>query len=228
MDFYPIFLDIKGKTCLVVGGGRVAERKIEGLMAAGARVEVCAKSLTERLSGLMESRELAYLGDEYDSGFLDGAFLVMVATDDEPLNRRVAEDARSRGVPVNVADVPELCSFILPALVRRGPLTVAVSTGGASPAAARHIREGLESLFGPEYSRFLRLMGLIREKRLGEPGGPGENRELFTRLARAGIPELMREERMREVEELVTRVMGEGYTFEELGFRAEDGEEGEP
>ncbi len=218
MDYYPIFLDIRGKSCLVVGGGRVAERKVAGLLAAGARVYVAARSLTGKLKGLAEAGQIEYLGPEYRVEHLDGRVLAMVATDDESLNRRVAEEAESRGVLVNVADVPELCRFILPALVSQGPLALAVSTGGASPAAARMIREELEARFGPEWGDFLNLMALVRRKRLKEPFVPKENKDAFTRLARAGIPDLIREGRLGEVEEILREVMGEDYTLKELGF----------
>ena len=200
MDFYPIFLQIRGTRCLVVGGGRVAQRKVAGLLASGAQVAVVAKSLTEELKSLTGSGDIEYLGEEYKKEHLEGCLLAMVATDDEALNRRVAQDAESRRVLVNVADVPELCGFILPAVASRGALCLAVSTGGASPAAARMIREELESLFGPEWSDFLRLMALVRKKRLKDSHPSQKNKDAFTRLARSGIPRLMKEGRLVEVE----------------------------
>jgi precorrin-2 dehydrogenase/sirohydrochlorin ferrochelatase len=150
---HPVFLDLAGEPVVVVGAGAVAERKIAALLESGARVTVIAPKATPRLLALAEGGEVRLLARPYGPGDLAGCRLAYVATDDPEVSRAVRAEATALGVWLNVADQPELCGFIAPAVVRRGDLTLAVSTGGASPALARWIRERLEADFGPEYGR---------------------------------------------------------------------------
>lgn len=151
MAYFPAFLELAGRRCLVVGGGVVAERRVESLVAAGAAVTVVSPALTPRLAGLAAEGRLAHLARDYRDGDLTGAALAFAATDAGDVNAAVAAEGRRRGVWVNAADDPAHCDFILPALVRRGELTVAVSTGGTSPALARAVREELERYLTTEY-----------------------------------------------------------------------------
>jgi precorrin-2 dehydrogenase/sirohydrochlorin ferrochelatase len=159
--YYPINLEVRGRTCLVVGGGKVAARKARDLAAAGAAVTVVAPDVAPGLKAddRIDVRERAFRDTD-----LHGAFLVVVATDDDVLNRAVARDAADFGCLVNVADCPALSNFIVPATLRRGELLVAVSTGGASPALSRRIRERLEEQFGPEYADFVEVLGEVRRE----------------------------------------------------------------
>jgi len=159
--YYPVNLDIRGKTCLVVGGGDVAVRKARSLLEAGASVVVVATEVDPKLRALegVELRERAFRDTD-----LHGAFLVVVATDDPVLNRCVGRDAADFGCLVNVADCPALSNFIVPATLRRGELAISVSTGGASPSLARHLRERLESQFGEEYADFVDVLAEIRRE----------------------------------------------------------------
>jgi len=143
---YPIVLDLTGRPCLVVGGGAIAERKVAGLVEAGARVTVVSPSLPRALLRLATEAPLRWRPREYAAGDAAGFILVMVATDDRAVNAAVATECRERGIWVNCADDPARCDFILPSVLRRGPVTVAVSTGGASPAMARLVREELDAL----------------------------------------------------------------------------------
>jgi siroheme synthase-like protein len=129
---YVACLDLTGRSCLVVGSGKMAREKVDGLAASGAVVDVVAP-------------------EQYEASKLDGVWLVVAATDDETVQQRVYDDAEARRMFCNVADVPHLCSFILPALHRRGPITVAVSTAGASPALAQHLRDDFASRVGPKH-----------------------------------------------------------------------------
>ena len=130
MAYYPIFLDLRDRLTLIIGGGKVAERKVASLLRCGARVHLAAGTLTTTLNNWKEEGRIRYLGKTYQPSFMDGAFLVMAATDDPELNRRVSKDAETRGILMNAVDQPEDCNFIVPSLFRRGGLTIAISTSG--------------------------------------------------------------------------------------------------
>jgi precorrin-2 dehydrogenase / sirohydrochlorin ferrochelatase len=145
---YPIFLDLSGRRCVVVGGGEVANRKARKLLQARARVVVISPEITPEL----ESVAVEVHRRHYREGDLEGAYLAFAATDSREANAAVAREAKERGVPVNVADKPSDGDFALPSTLRRGRLQVAVSTGGASPTLARRIKNELEEAFGPEWA----------------------------------------------------------------------------
>lgn len=159
---YPIVLDLRGRSCLVVGGGPVAERKVEGLLEAGAAVTVVSPRLTPRLRDWIGRGHCRYVAREYRSRDVAGRAIVLVATDDDRVTARVQRDARRAGVLVNAADDPARCDFFLPAVLRRGRLTVAVSTGGASPALARAVRDELEGLVPESYALLLEVVAGVR------------------------------------------------------------------
>lgn len=160
--YYPVFLDLADRPCLVVGGGPVAEGKVEGLLAAGARVTVVSPAVTPRLAAWAETGRVQHLPREYRPGDLAGRRLALVATDDRTVSGAVAAEGRERGIWVNAADEPARCDFILPAVIRRGRLAVAVSTGGASPAAARAIREELEGYLTDEHAMLVEVAADLR------------------------------------------------------------------
>jgi precorrin-2 dehydrogenase/sirohydrochlorin ferrochelatase len=179
--YYPVFLDLRGKRCVVVGGGTVAERKVLGLLSAEARVAVISPTLTRRLEKEKAAGRIEHIPRRARDADLDGAFLAIAATDAEEVGRAVARAGKDR--PVNVADAPELCSFIVPSTVRRGPLHIAVSTSGASPAMARAIRKDLEELYPPAFGRYLRRVRRLREKILREEPDPRKRERLLKALA---------------------------------------------
>ena len=151
-------LDLTGRSCLVVGGGTVALEKILGLLDCGARVTVVAREVSDAVAGLpVELHERAY-----ESRDLDGRFLVVAATNDEALNRHVHADAEARSLLCNVVDVPALCSFILPAVHRVDPIAIAVSTGGASPALAKRLRDEIAKVVGEEHAVLARELRALR------------------------------------------------------------------
>ena len=159
---YPVMLHLTGRPCLVVGGGAVAERKIAGLVEAGARVTVVSPSLTRSLLDLAAEAGLHWRPREYARGDAAGFVLVVVATDDLAVNAVVADECRERGVWVNCADDPAHCDFILPSVLRRGAVTVAVSTGGASPTMARLVREELDALLPDDIAPLTAVMAGVR------------------------------------------------------------------
>lgn len=162
LAYYPMFLKIMGKRCVVVGGGGVARRKVRGLLEHGASVEVISPDLCPELNKLGETGEIKVLRRRYQSGDLQGAFLAIAATDNRALNRQVVKEAKDKAVLVNVADDPQDSDFIMPSYLRRGALTIAVSTAGRSPALARKIRTRLEKEFGDEYASLVRLIAEVR------------------------------------------------------------------
>jgi len=164
VDFFPVFLDLEKRNCLVVGGGRIAARKAALLLRAGAAVQVVAPQLCDELAGLANDGRIGHLQREFADADIEGKVLVIAATDREAVNRRVSELATARNVPVNVVDQPELCSFIVPSVIDRSPVQVAVSTGGSSPVLARLLRARLESYVPAAYGRLARLVEGFRER----------------------------------------------------------------
>jgi siroheme synthase-like protein len=194
VGYYPVFLEMKQRRCVVIGGGTVAERRVEGLLAAGASVTVISPSITEKLRGLLAQGAIRYLARERRAGDLAGCELAFVAMDDPEQNVAACREARSRYVWVNSADDPAQCDFILPAVIRRGDLAMAVSTGGVSPAAVRAIREELEEYFTTDYAEFVQIAGEVRRELRGKsisPVAAAWNRALqgdFRRLIKEGKP----------------------------------------
>ncbi len=209
MQTYPVFALITGKPCLVVGGGSVAERKVQDLLMAGARVTVVSPVLTPALAAQASKGEIRHLPGDFQEEQVAGMALVIGATDDMAVNARVSAAAQARGIWVNIVDQPELCTFIVPAQVRRGDLTLAISTGGASPALARKIREDLEGHFGPEYGPYLALMQAIRARVLEARRGDPDNAALFKRLVDSPLLPALRRGDAAEVRRLLQEVLGE-------------------
>jgi precorrin-2 dehydrogenase/sirohydrochlorin ferrochelatase len=161
--YYPVFLDLTDRPCLVVGGGPVAEGKVEGLLAAGARVTVVSPTVTARLAAWAADGRVRHRSRAYRPGDLAGQRVAFTAADEPRVSAAVAAEGRARGIWVNAADEPARCDFILPSVIRRGRLLVAVSTGGASPAAARAIREELETYLSAEHAMLVELAAAARE-----------------------------------------------------------------
>jgi precorrin-2 dehydrogenase/sirohydrochlorin ferrochelatase len=164
MGYYPVLVDLAGRPCVMVGGGIIAERRVDGLLTAGARVTVISPRLTRALAALAAEGRIEHEAREYREGDLEGADLAFVATDAGEVNAAVAREAGERGVWINAADDPARCTFILPALVRRGDLTVAVATGGSSPALARAIREELETYLTDDYATLAAIAAEARRE----------------------------------------------------------------
>lgn len=163
--FYPMFVDLEGRRCLVVGGGPVATEKVEKLLDHGASVRLVTPEATPELRALVGSGEVAeHHPRAYRPEDLDGCFLVIAATNLDAINRMVWQDAEARNLLCNVVDVPPLCNFIVPSIVRRGELALAISTGGASPVVAKHIRRELERAYGPEWEALVDLLRDVRDE----------------------------------------------------------------
>jgi siroheme synthase-like protein len=160
--FYIACLRLTGRRCVVVGGGDIGLEKVEGLLACDGRVVLIAPDAIEPLRELAEEGSIEWIRREYETGDLEGTFIAIAATDDTDVNIRVYDDAERRAMLVNVVDVPPLCNFILPAIVRTGPLAIAISTAGASPALAKRIKRTVAEEFGEPYARLAVLLNEVR------------------------------------------------------------------
>lgn len=163
MRYYPICLDVKDKRCVIVGGGEVSARKITFLLNCGANIVVISPQINEEINAFVQEKRIEWICREYQSNDLNDAFFVIVATDDSGLNKRISIEARDARVLVNVASSEEDSTFILPAVLNRGSLGIAISTEGKSPALAKKIRDDLSEMFGKEYIRFVDLLGSLRQ-----------------------------------------------------------------
>lgn len=222
MGFFPINLALSGRPVVVIGGGAVAARKCAALSEAGAGITVIAPHLHDRLREMHEQGLLIHVAREFRAGDIADAFLVFAATDNPMVNAAVAEEARSRGILANIADAPEIGTFTLPAVAKRGDLLIAVSTGGKSPALARRLREELEDLYGPEYAVIVELLGKVREKLLTEKGNSAYNKKLLNELVCHDLAALLRNRSTTEIDHLLTKLFGPGYTLAGLGVGEKD------
>lgn len=205
--YYPVFIHMEGAGVLVVGGGAVARRKIETLLRYGATVNVVSRELDNSLKLLLERGKINLLGPEFHPDHLDGMRLVIAATDDKKTNREVSLAARKKGLLVNAVDQPDDCTFIVPAIVTRGALTIAVSTSGNSPALAACIRKQVERSYGDEYEPYLSILGRARQCLLGLGLTTEENGKIFHELVEGDLLDAVRSRDRRTVEEELRRVL---------------------
>jgi len=214
--YYPIYLDIKDRNCLVVGGGSVGTRKVKTLLECGAKVTVVSIDVTETLTGLSNSGMIQLKERDFQTSDLDDRFLVVGATDNQELNFNIHAEAEHRGILCNIADCPKACNFILPSIVNRGDLIIAISTSGKSPAFAKSLRKHLEKEFGDEYAEFLNLMGAIRQKLLSQDHKPEAHKHLFEQLIEKDLVQMLKNGDTKNINSLLLEVLGEGYELETL------------
>lgn len=206
MGYYPIAVDVTGKPCLIIGGGEVAYRKLVALVECGAVVTVISPEIDPRMEPF-EGTTLIHR--KFQPGDTTGYVLVFAATRDRAVNAAVYEEAVSNNVPVNVVDDPELCSFIVPAVVRRGDLMIAVTTSGKSPALSKKIRRELQECYGPEYGAFVDLMGELRDAAKSEIATQTQREALFKELLECGILDLLRAGRSDDARQRALDLMRE-------------------
>ena len=213
---YPVFLQLEDKVALVIGGGKVAQRKVETLLDCGASIRIVSRVLTDKLKEMIDNDKVRFLGEEMLDKFLDDVFIVIAATDDKELNSRVSEIARRRGLLVNAVDQPADCNFIVPSIVRKGDLTIAISTSGKSPALAKKIRKEIEGQFGNEYESFLNLMGVLRKEILEMGFSQKENSRIFHEIVYGGIIEAIAQDDLARVELLLEKILPQGINIKEV------------
>jgi siroheme synthase-like protein len=214
MGYYPIFVELQDRRCLVIGGGREAQRKVEGLLAAGGNVTVIAPTLTEDLQRFLAEGTFAWTQREYQEGDVEGYEMVMVATDDGAVNAQVAAEGKRRRVWVNAADDPKNCDFILPAVVRRGRITIASSTGGASPALARRLREELEAYMTDDMPALADLLAEVREELRSR--GIAPNAEVWQDAIDEELRVLLAQRKHRQAKARLLNALGAGELVREL------------
>ncbi len=219
MDYYPVFLDIKGKRCCVIGGGKVAERKVFSLLESGAFVTVISPKMTEGLKALKYINGFKSLKRKYKRGDLADSALVISASSSNRVNAEVSAEAGELGIQVNIVDDPAKCSFIVPSVVDRDPLLIAISTSGASPMVARKLRKTLEEAVGPEYALFVRLVGTVRNKLLKEGVKSAKKVAVLSDLIDSPLPDWIALGAKREANAYLRKLLGPGYTLLKLGVR---------
>jgi precorrin-2 dehydrogenase/sirohydrochlorin ferrochelatase len=215
MTYYPIFLDLKDKEILVVGGGKVAERKIEALLTCGAKIKVVSSKITDRLNKIVEVYGLRYFNEEFRKKHLEGVFLVIAATDDGTLNHKISKMAKKKGLLINAVDQPPDCNFIVPSVVKKGDLLIAISTSGKSPALAKKLREQLDKQFGNEYKDFLVLMGCLRKEILAKGLSQKENSRIFHEIVESDILDALAREDWNRVESTLSRNLPDSFALKE-------------
>jgi precorrin-2 dehydrogenase len=183
MSLFPMFVKLQGRRVLVVGGGSVGEAKIESLLRTAAAVRVVAPKATTRVREWARQGLIEWESREYKTADFAGIFLVIAATNSPTLHDEIYAEARSRGVLCNAVDEPERCDFYFPAVVRRGELQIAISTGGLSPALAQRLRKELEQQFGPEWEEWLKQLGRTREELQSIPMPPEQRKRLLHQYA---------------------------------------------
>lgn len=220
MGYYPLFLEISDAHCLVVGGGAVAYRKIRGLLGAGAIVTVISPEVTENIAALIDNERVNLVKRDYAAGDLSGARLVIAASSDRGVNEKVRREAEEAHVPVNVVDDPGGSAFIVPSTMRRGGLSVAISTAGKCPAIAKRTRLELEKIIGPEYGPYLEIMGALREKLL-KSGLKGDKKDrIINELLDSELLEFLKAGKVAGVESVLKNVAGETLTG--LGLKGKE------
>ena len=215
MQYYPAYLELRGHRCVVIGGGEIAERKVATLLAAGARVTVVSPHLSAGLSALADTHEVVHHARPYRRGDLAGAWLAYAATDDDAVHAEIAAEAAEARVFLNVVDRPQLCGFIVPAIVRRGPVAIAVSTGGASPALAKRLARELDDRVGAEWGLAAEVLGKLRRRLAGT--ALVERTRIFAALADEPLLQALRAGDATRVDALLSAHVGSPTTLAELG-----------
>lgn len=202
-SYYPIMIDIENKPCLIIGGGKVAYRKVNELLRYNAKINLISKGINEDVQKLIDEKKINYLGKAYNSALLEKACLVIAATNDKELNKKVIEDCDKMNILVNSVDSPKESSFIQPSKIRKGDITISVSTGGKSPILSKIIRDKVDELIKDSYSGYLEILGEFRLKALNEISNEEERRNFFSQITS--------EEYLRLFEEY-----GKGFVYKQI------------
>lgn len=213
MKPYPVMMNLQDKQVVVVGGGRVAYRKTIGLLDSGANVAVISPEMVEELQELHNESKISWVPERFAPDQLDEfepITLVFGATDIREVNVSLSNEAMRRRIPCNIADVPDLCTFIVPAVITQGDLIISVSTGGASPALARRIREDLEKKFGPEYAMMTKLMGELRKQIVRNGSDSEANKKVFMEIVDSRLLPALRKNDLDEAAMVLSEIIPDG------------------
>ncbi len=221
MRYFPVNLDVRDRSCLVVGGGAVGTRKTRTLLRAGARVVVVSPDASAELKTLAVEGRIRLHRRAYRAGDLADVFLVFGTTDDRDLNRRISDDARRQGILCNIADQPDRGQFVLPSVVARGDLLIGISTSGKSPALARRIRRRLENAFGEEYAVLIDLLGALRRRLLNQGHDPRGHKQKFDALLDSDLLGFIRNGDVERIDRLLETHFGPGINWKGLTRKEE-------
>jgi precorrin-2 dehydrogenase / sirohydrochlorin ferrochelatase len=210
--YYPIYIQLREQPCVVIGGGKIAEGKVDGLLAAEAKVTVISPDLTSPLRQLVEQMLVTHLARQYRPGDLTGAFMVICATDRAEVNHQVWQEATANHQLVNVVDDTSRCNFIAPSILRKGDLTIAISTSGKAPALAVRLKERLQHEIGPEYELFLELAGELREPLAHHIPDFETRKTLWYQLVDSGILDALARGDNSSAREMISAIVG--FEFE--------------
>ena len=205
--FYPVYLNLKNKRVVVVGGGAVAERKVESLIGTGAAIVLISPEVTSRLDSLAQSNHIQLHRRAYSSGDCAGAALVFSASDDAKVSASVFEEATKAGAFVNTADQPSLCDFIMPAVVRRGDVAIAISTGGTSPGLSAQLRRKIGRIIGPEYAKLAQLLSKVRPEIRSRVPDAEQRRALHYRILNSDIIDRLKRNDSAGAERLLREII---------------------
>ncbi len=206
--YYPVYIQLRDQPCVVIGGGKIAEGKVDGLLDVRAKVTVISPALTPHLHDLVKEKRITHIPRAYQPGDLTGAFLVICATDHTETNHQVWQEATANHQLVNVVDDTPRCNFIAPSILRKGDLTVAISTSGKAPALAVRLKERLQRELGPEYQRFLELAGELREPLVRQVPDFEARKALWYQLVDSEILGVLAAGDEAKAREIISRVVG--------------------
>ena len=206
--YYPVYIQLREQPCVVIGGGKIAEGKVEGLLAVQASVTVISPVLTTHLREFAEAMKITYLARTYQPGDLTGAFLVICATDQAEINHQVWQEATVNRQLVNVVDDTPRCNFIAPSILRNGDLTIAISTSGTAPALAVRLKERFQRELGPEYERFLELAGELREPLARHVPDFETRKALWYELVDSELLDVLAEGNETRAREIISQIVG--------------------
>jgi precorrin-2 dehydrogenase/sirohydrochlorin ferrochelatase len=207
MKYYPVFLVLRDRPCVVVGGGEVAERKALSLLEAGADVTVVSPTLTPKLAGLAHTAKINHIPRAFEEHDLTGMFLAVAATDSPEVNTAVGRLCRKKHILVNVVAPPEESSFLVPSVVERGDLAIAISTGGASPGLSKRIRQELEDKYGREYEGFLARMAVLRKRLMDEVPDEKDRRDIMSAVLDSDALYLLKNGEPHEAEHRIEEIV---------------------
>ena len=216
MRYYPVNLDIQNKNCLVIGGGSVAERKIQTLIKCGAIVTAVAIKASDAIKALADLNKINLKIKKYESADLKDMFLVIGATNNNQVNCNISADAKRLKAICNIADCPKKCDFILPSIVKKGDLVISISTSGKSPALAKKLRKDLQKQFGEEYAKVLNLLGVIRKILLSRAHEPEAHKDVFENLINSRLFEAVKKKDTDAVKTIINDALINKYSEEAL------------
>ncbi|MBF0593623.1 MAG: bifunctional precorrin-2 dehydrogenase/sirohydrochlorin ferrochelatase [Candidatus Omnitrophica bacterium] len=205
--YYPINVDLKDRQCLVVGGGEIAERKVASLLECDAMVTVVSPDVTKKLAALASKGKISHIKQKYQDKYIKNVFLVIAATDDQTVNTLIARHAGKRNILLNVVDVPELCNFIVPSVIRQGPMVMGISTSGHSPVFAQKFREKCEKCVTPAVGAFVKMMGNSRKEVKGCCDSIPKRKDVYLEMINSPILSLLEQGKIREARQTMHSII---------------------